>query len=117
MTANTSYAVASIVANKARTMPQDARNALAKFMEGLDDRDLALIVHEALNAMADAEAAVAACVDWADGSKLLVELRDAGAQNHPVGAADARSSTTMNHTCWLSEDKISSSRLRNVSSD
>ena len=34
------------------------------------------------------------------------------------GATDApRSSTTMNHTCWLSEDKISSLRLRNVSSD
>jgi hypothetical protein len=43
-------------------------------------------------------------------------LGDIGTEE--VEAADApRSSTTMNHTCWLSEDKISSLRLRNVSSD
>jgi hypothetical protein len=44
---------------------------------GLNDEDLTQIVHEALNAMGDGEAAVGACVGWAVASGLLVELHDA----------------------------------------
>src|SRR4051812_47686545 len=59
-------------------MPQDNLEVrFGAFIEGLDDEQLARIVYEALNAMGDGEAAVAACVDWAATSALLVELRDA----------------------------------------
>ena len=58
-------------------MPEDRIANFANLMEGASDDDLAKIVHQALNAMDDGEAAVAACVDWAATSALLVELRDA----------------------------------------
>jgi hypothetical protein len=38
-------------------------------IQGLDDQDLTLIVHEALNAIGDGEAAVGACVGWAVASE------------------------------------------------
>jgi len=59
-------------------MPKDRITRLLDLIEGAsDDEQLALIVHEALDAMGDGEAAVAACVGWAATSALLVELRDA----------------------------------------
>ena len=59
-------------------MPKDRITRLLDLIEGAsDDEQLALIVHEALDAMGDGQAAVAACVDWAATSALLVELRDA----------------------------------------
>jgi hypothetical protein len=59
-------------------MPKDRITRLLDLIEGAsDDEQLALIVSEALDAMGDGEAAVAACVDWAASSALLVELRDA----------------------------------------
>jgi hypothetical protein len=59
-------------------MPKDRLKArFDDFIEGLDDKDLALIIHKALNAMGDGEAAVAACVDWAETSMLLDELHEA----------------------------------------
>jgi len=59
-------------------MPKDRITRLLDLIEGAsDDEQLALIVHEALDAMGDGEAAVAACADWAATSALLVELRDA----------------------------------------
>src|SRR3954470_21361793 len=59
-------------------MPQDNLDVrFSALIEGLDDAHLSRIVHQALNAMGDGEAAVAACVDWAATSALLVELRDA----------------------------------------
>jgi hypothetical protein len=39
------------------------------FIQGLDDQDLTLIVHEALNAIGDGEAAVGACAGWVVASK------------------------------------------------
>ena len=59
-------------------MPKDSLEVrFGDFIEGLDDEDLALIVHEALNAIVDDDAAVAACVDWADTSDMLDALHDA----------------------------------------
>ena len=50
-------------------MSKDSLEArIGDLVEGLDDKHLALIVCDALNAMGDGEAAVAACVDWADTS-------------------------------------------------
>src|SRR3954469_11378873 len=58
-------------------MPEDRTTRLLHQIEGASDDELAEIVHQALSAMDDGEAAVAACVDWAATSALLVELRDA----------------------------------------
>src|SRR3954454_12746002 len=57
-------------------MPEDRITKFLALIEGASDDELAKIVHQALNAMGDGEAAVAACVDWAAASALLVELRD-----------------------------------------
>src|SRR3954463_16382818 len=58
-------------------MPKDRSTRFLGLIEGASDDELAEIVHQALNAMGDGEEAVAACVDWAATSALLVELRDA----------------------------------------
>src|SRR3954449_5758327 len=58
-------------------MPEARTTEFLHLIEGASDDELAEIVHQALNAMEDGEAAVAACVDWAAASALLVELRDA----------------------------------------
>src|SRR4051812_19443150 len=58
-------------------MPEDRITKFLDLVEGASDDELAKIVHQALNAMGDGETAVAACVDWAATSALLVELRDA----------------------------------------
>src|SRR4051794_8839387 len=58
-------------------MPEDRITRFLDLIDGASDDELARIVHQALNAMGDGEAAVAACVDWAATSALLVELRDA----------------------------------------
>jgi hypothetical protein len=58
-------------------MPEDRITRLLHLIEGASDDELAEIVHEALDAMGDGEAAVAACADWDAASALLVELRDA----------------------------------------
>jgi hypothetical protein len=58
-------------------MPEDRITRLLHQIEGASDDELAKIAHQALDAMGDGEAAVAACVDWAASSALLVELRDA----------------------------------------
>src|SRR3954454_20045260 len=57
-------------------MPEDRITKFLDLIEGASDDELAEIVHQALNAMGDGEAAVAACVDWAATSALLAELRD-----------------------------------------
>src|SRR3954469_24363954 len=58
-------------------MAEDRITKFPDLIEGASDDELAKIVHQALDAMDDGEAAVAACVDWAATSALLVELRDA----------------------------------------
>src|SRR3954447_232688 len=58
-------------------MPEDRITRFLDLIDGAGDDELARIAHQALNAMGDGEAAVAACVDWAAASALLVELRDA----------------------------------------
>src|SRR3954464_8619167 len=58
-------------------MPEDRITRFLDLIDGASDDELARIIHQALNAMGDGEAAVAACVDWAATSALLVELRDA----------------------------------------
>jgi hypothetical protein len=45
------------------------RDSLDVRFGGVDEEELALIVHEALNAMGDGEAAVEACVGWAVASR------------------------------------------------
>src|SRR3954452_4209908 len=62
---------------EATAMPEDRIAKFANLIDGASDDELARIVHQALDAMDDGEAAVAACVDWAAASALLVELRDA----------------------------------------
>ena len=57
--------------------PRTGSPGSSHLIEGASDDELAEIVHQALDAMGDGEAAVAACVDWAAASALLVELRDA----------------------------------------
>src|SRR3954470_21360680 len=57
-------------------MPEDRITKFLHLIGGASDDELAEIVHQALNAMDDGEAAVAACVDWAATHALLVELRD-----------------------------------------
>ena len=46
-------------------MPEDRITRFLALIEGASDDELAEIVHQALDAMGDGEAAVAACVDWA----------------------------------------------------
>src|SRR3954469_11534481 len=58
-------------------MPEDRITKFLALIEGASDDELAEVVHQALDAMGDGEAAVAACADWAATSPLLVELRDA----------------------------------------
>ncbi len=58
-------------------MPEDRITRFLAPIEGAGDDELAEVVHQALDAMGDGEAAAAACVDWAAASALLVELRDA----------------------------------------
>jgi hypothetical protein len=69
-------------------MPEDRITKFANLIEGASDDELARIVHGALNAMGDGEVAVAACVDWAAISALLVELRDAVLDRMSAPAAD-----------------------------
>src|SRR3954464_7047765 len=58
-------------------MPEDRITRFLDLIDGASDDELARIIHQALNAMGDGEAAVATCVDWAATSALLAELRDA----------------------------------------
>src|SRR4051812_6062550 len=58
-------------------MPEDRITRFLHLIEGASDDELAEIVHQALDAMGDGEAAVAACAEWAGPSAVVVELRAA----------------------------------------
>ena len=57
-------------------MPKDRITRFLDLIEGASHDELAEMVHEALNAL-PVERAVLACVEWADLSEQLVEMRDA----------------------------------------
>jgi hypothetical protein len=58
-------------------MPADRILNFIKLLEGASDESQAEMTYLALEAMRDTAAAINVCVDWADSSELLVELRDA----------------------------------------